>query len=76
MSSQVAETLRQIASWSAADRIELAHQLWDELLDAGEVPISDPELDAELERRYAAYKENPTNVLTWEEIVTYVRRPR
>lgn len=57
MSSHVAETLRQIASWSAADRIELAHQLWDELLDAGKDPVPDPELDAELDRRLDATRQ-------------------
>lgn len=58
------------------NRLELLFELWDLLLDDGWQPTIDDELKAELDRRWANYRANPTSGLTWEQVVAYVRRPK
>jgi putative addiction module component (TIGR02574 family) len=57
---------------SRDDRIELVQALWDSIAD-DVVPPIDEELQAELDRRIAAYDADPSNVMTWEEIKRRVR---
>jgi putative addiction module component (TIGR02574 family) len=56
------------------EKFQLVQELWDDIAEnhADEIPIPD-ELIAELERRRAKYLQNPTNVLTWEEVEARIR---
>ena len=57
--------LRQL---SPADKLSLVTELWDDLAShPDEIPIT-PEQIAELDRRMAAYRKDPTQVTTWEAI--------
>ena len=71
-----AETIDTIATWDQSDQLELVFEVWDRLLDKGWKPTATPELEAELQRRLAAYKANPEAVYTWEEVLAHRRRPR
>ena len=57
--------LRQL---SPADKLSLVTELWDDLAShPDEIPAT-PEQIAELDRRIAAYRKDPTQVTTWEAI--------
>jgi putative addiction module component (TIGR02574 family) len=68
--------LQEIARWPVEDKFELVHRILDQLAES-EGPIElTPEVKAELERRLAAAAANPSDVITWDSIVEYVRRKR
>lgn len=67
-------TLREVQAWSLEDQLELAFRLWDQIVESGWQPELTDELKAELDRRLAAFKADPTNVLTWEQVLAHVRR--
>lgn len=69
-------TLQAVQAWPLEDQLELVFRLWDQLVDGGWQPELTEDLKAELDRRLAAYEADPTNVLTWEQVVARVRRPR
>ena len=53
---------------SPADKLALVSELWDDLAAHPEdVPVA-PELIAELDRRMEAYRQDPTQVTTWEAV--------
>jgi putative addiction module component (TIGR02574 family) len=57
-----------IAELSIAERIQLAEDLWDSILEhQEELPLS-PAQQQELERRLENYEKNSTNASTWEEV--------
>jgi putative addiction module component (TIGR02574 family) len=61
--------LRQL---SPADKLSLVTELWDDLAShPNEIPVT-PEQIAELDRRMAAYRKDPTQVTTWEAIKTRI----
>ena len=66
----------EVGSWSVEHRLQLVEEIWDSLVTEGiELPVSD-ELRALLDGRLAALTANPDDVLTWDEVVSHVRRPR
>lgn len=69
-------TLEAAREWSLEDRLELAFGLWEQIVDGGWQPEATPELKAELERRVAAHETDPSRVLTWDQVVAHVKRPR
>jgi putative addiction module component (TIGR02574 family) len=68
--------LQAFQSWPVEDRLKLVFQLWDSILDSGWQPEPTDDLKAELDRRLSAHQADPKRVLTWEQIVAHVRRPR
>ncbi len=57
--------LRQL---SPSDKLALVSELWDDLAThPAEVPVS-PEQLAELDRRMDGYRQDPTQVTSWEAI--------
>ena len=53
---------------SPADKLALVSELWDDLAAHPEdVPVA-PGLIAELDRRMEAYRQDPTQVTTWEAV--------
>ncbi|AFW94868.1 addiction module protein [Dolichospermum sp. UHCC 0352] len=57
-----------ISELSIAERIQLAEDLWDSILEQQEeLPLSQAQ-QQELERRLENYKKNPTNGSSWEDV--------
>jgi putative addiction module component (TIGR02574 family) len=57
---------------SPAEKLSLVTELWDDLAAHPEtVPVT-PEQIAELDRRMAAYRKDPSQVTTWEAIKTRI----
>jgi len=71
-----AAVMQEIATWPLDQRLELLERVWDDLLDSGWQPPLTEAVRAELDRRLQAAKANPDEVVTWDEIVNHVRRPR
>jgi putative addiction module component (TIGR02574 family) len=71
-----ATVMQAIQAWPMEDQVAFACQLWEQVIESGwEAEISE-EWKAELDRRLAAYRADPTNVLTWEQVLARVRRER
>lgn len=68
--------LVEVQAWPAEDRLRLIEEVWDGLSDQGFEPELTEDLKALLDRRLAALDADPDNVLTWDEIKSYVRRSR
>jgi putative addiction module component (TIGR02574 family) len=68
--------LQALQAWPAEEQVEFLCRAWEQLADAGWQPELTEELRAELDRRLAAYEANPSNVVTWEQVMARVRRPR
>jgi putative addiction module component (TIGR02574 family) len=69
-------TLQAVQTWPMEERLEFLFRAWDQLVEDGWQPELTDELKAELDRRLAAHAADPTRVLTWEQVVAHVRRPR
>lgn len=52
---------------SAAERIQLAQDLWDSLEDERDLPPLTDEQVRELERRLAEHERDPSTAIPWEE---------
>jgi putative addiction module component (TIGR02574 family) len=58
----------EISQLSIAERIQLAEDLWDSIMERqDELPLSDAQKQ-ELDRRLENYQRNPTSGSTWEEV--------
>ncbi|MBW4660399.1 MAG: addiction module protein [Drouetiella hepatica Uher 2000/2452] len=58
----------EISQLSIAERIQLAEDLWDSILERqDELPLSDAQKQ-ELDRRLENYQQSPTSGSTWEEV--------
>ena len=69
-------TLREIESWPVEDRLRLAEAIWDSIAVADDPPQLSEEFKSELRRRAAMADQLPSEGVTWDEIVTHVRRRR
>ncbi|MCI0460958.1 MAG: addiction module protein [Gemmataceae bacterium] len=69
-------TLQAVQAWPVEEQLEFLFRAWDQVIDSGWQPEVTEELRAELDRRLAAHQADPSNVLTWEQVVARVRRPR
>jgi putative addiction module component (TIGR02574 family) len=56
----------EIGSLSAAEKFELLDVLWESL--EAEPPALTDAQRAELEHRVARYEQNPSNVISWEQV--------
>jgi putative addiction module component (TIGR02574 family) len=57
--------LRQL---SVDEKLSLITELWDDLAShGGPIPVPDEQI-AELDRRMAAYRKDPSQVTTWEAV--------
>jgi putative addiction module component (TIGR02574 family) len=68
--------LQAMQTWPVDQRLDFLFQAWDQLVDGGWQPELTEEMRAELDRRLAAHEASPDNVLTWEQVLERVRRPR
>jgi len=64
----ILETIPEVRKLSAADKLQLASELWDDVAaNPVEIPVPQEHI-AELDRRMEAYRKNPEGVTTWEAI--------
>ena len=68
--------LTEVHRWPVEDRLRLIDEVRDGLSDEGHDPGLSEDLKALLDRRIVALDAAPDDVLTWDEIKSYVRRPR
>jgi putative addiction module component (TIGR02574 family) len=64
--------LREVETWSVDDQVQLVQRLWDRLEDQGYEPELNDAQKAELDRRLAAYEENPGAGSSWEDVKSRV----
>ncbi|MBE9138705.1 addiction module protein [Nodosilinea sp. LEGE 07088] len=58
----------EISQLSVAERIQLAEDLWDSILDHQEELLLTEAQEQELDRRLESYHQNPTAGSPWEEV--------
>lgn len=64
----ILETIPDVSRLTAAQKLLLVSELWDDLAaHPTEVPVSREQI-AELDRRMAEYRRDPSHVTTWEAI--------
>ncbi len=64
----ILETIPEVARLSAAQKLLLVSELWDDLAaHSTEVPVSREQI-AELDRRLEAHRRDPGQMTTWEAI--------
>ena len=64
----ILETIPALCRLTAAEKLLLVTELWDDLAaHPNEVPVT-PEQLAELDRRMIAHREDPSQVNSWEAI--------
>ncbi len=68
--------LDQLRLWPVGDQIEFVQRAWDQIELTRWQPQLTDQQKQELDRRVEAYKADPSNVLTWEEVVAHLGRPR
>jgi putative addiction module component (TIGR02574 family) len=72
----MAAVLREVNHWPIEERLRLVEAIWDRMIESG----ADPELTEsqrkELDRRLEALDFNPDDVIPWESVQEFVRRPR
>ena len=62
------------AGLSRDERIELAQQMWGNIVDDGYDPPPTPEQIAELDRRLADFEKNPHGGIPWEQVKAEMRQ--
>ena len=68
MSRMILEQHPELRSLSPSEKLALVSELWDDLAaHPDRVPVT-PEQIAELDRRMEAYRQDPTQVTTWEAV--------
>ncbi|MGI9106811.1 MAG: addiction module protein [Pyrinomonadaceae bacterium] len=67
-------TLSEILQLSIAERIQLAEDIWDSVAAVPEAVVFTDEQREELDRRLAAYAQNPEEGIAWHELKEKVRR--
>jgi len=66
--AMILQTIPEVARLTAAEKLLLVSELWDDLAaNPTEVPIS-REVIAELDRRMMEYRRDPSKTTTWEVI--------
>ena len=69
MAIDIGHTIDEIRSLSVDERLMVVEAVWDSLTDdASLIPLS-PVQRAELDRRLDAHEANPSNVLTWDQVL-------
>lgn len=63
----MASPLFDFSHLTSAEREQLANELWESLTDAPEAfPLTKPQAE-ELDRRLAAYRNDPSSAIPWRE---------
>lgn len=71
----VDQTIADLSALSVGDRLRVVHAIWDTLPDDVDFTTS-PEQQAEVDRRLAAHRADPSTVVSHEELMRRVDRRR
>jgi putative addiction module component (TIGR02574 family) len=71
----VDRTIADLSSLSVGDRVRVVHAIWDTLPDDVDLTTS-PEQQAELDRRLAAHRADPSTAISHDELMRRVDRRR
>ena len=67
------ETLSELTSLSVPDRLRVVELLWDSIEPGAPISPS-PEQRDEINRRIEAHEANPSEVLTWDQVLDRLRK--
>jgi putative addiction module component (TIGR02574 family) len=73
MSVDIQSTIDQITSLSVDDRLRVVEAVWDSIGDDLHVAPTAPQRE-ELSRRFAAHEANPSDMLTWDQLLDGLRK--
>lgn len=65
------QALSELTALSVADRLRVVESLWNSI-ESETVSVS-PEQREEIARRIKSHEENPTELLTWEQVLDRLR---
>ena len=68
--------IAEVATWPVESRLQLVERIWDGLVDDEASPQLTEDVRDFLDLRLARHEESPGEVLTWEQVVAHLRRPR
>jgi putative addiction module component (TIGR02574 family) len=68
--------LRAVDAWPVEERLRLVEAIWERIIETGAEPELTEAQRVELDRRLAALETTPADVVPWEAVQEYVRRPR
>ncbi len=68
--------LDEISHWPVEQRLRLIEEVWDGLPAAAQDGALSDDIRNLLDQRAAALDNEPENLLSWDQIESYVRRPR
>ena len=60
--------LEEILDLPAAERVEIAQQIWESVVDDPEAVVLTQPQKEELERRWRAFEQNPDEGERWEDV--------
>jgi putative addiction module component (TIGR02574 family) len=63
----------EIAALSPAEKADLIDALWESL--EADAPLTNAQAE-EIDRRIARYQENPTDVISWEQVKSHLLKSR
>ena len=72
MAMNVARAIDELRSLSVDERLQVIHAIWDSLSETVTIPMS-PQQEAELNRRLDAYEADPSDLLTWDQVLDRLR---
>jgi putative addiction module component (TIGR02574 family) len=64
--------LQELLKLSPAERLELAHELWDSIPTADLPPLTE-EQKQEIDRRIAEHERDPSRASSWDEVRARLR---
>lgn len=71
----VDQTISDISTLPIGDRLRVVHAIWDTLPDDVDLSTT-PEQQAELDRRLAAHREEPSSAISHEELMRRINNRR
>ncbi len=71
----VDQTISDLSTLPIGDRLRVVHAIWDTLPDDMDLPSS-PAQQAELDRRVAAHRSDPSTAVSHEELMDRIEKRR
>ncbi len=69
-------TLEVVPPRPVEEQLEFVQRAWNQIAETDWRPELTDAQKAEFDHRLTAYQADPSNVLTWDEIVAHLGRPR
>ncbi len=71
----IEQTISDISALPISDRLRMVHAIWDTLPDDADLSVS-PKQQAELDRRLAAHRDDPSTAVSHEELMRRIEKRR